>query len=240
VLTPSDFSDLTDCIETANKPQTKRKFIMTRTTPNPTFANNANTDTQKVVLPTLELEGADIARLYLLEVGHDSKRLTRNTKPVVGLDTRLGNEMRTLKAEFEGGRIPTWRLRECQMHIVDKRRRSEALWFVENEVECREFIAKSKKGFTSLTALQSAMKKANKKKESSTDDKASTGKSSKASATPTEATSEAKPATKETIFKELLAICKASDVNIMDIAEMLMLEAEMLTPEELADEKKVA
>ncbi len=213
---------------------------MTRTTPNPTFANNANTDTQKVVLPTLELEGADIARLYLLEVGHDSKRLTRNTKPVVGLDTRLGNEMRTLKAEFEGGRIPTWRLRECQMHIVDKRRRSEALWFVENEVECREFIAKSKKGFTSLTALQSAMKKANKKKESSTDDKASTGKSSKASATPTEATSEAKPATKETIFKELLAICKASDVNIMDIAEMLMLEAEMLTPEELADEKKVA
>jgi hypothetical protein len=148
--------------------------------------------------------------------------------------------MRTLKAEFEGGRIPTWRLRECQMHIVDKRRRSEALWFVENEVECREFIAKSKKGFTSLTALQSAMKKANKKKESSTDDKASTGKSSKASATPTEATSEAKPATKETIFKELLAICKASDVNIMDIAEMLMLEAEMLTPEELADEKKVA
>ena len=213
---------------------------MTRTTPNPTFANNANTDTQKVVLPTLELEGADIARLYLLEVGHDSKRLTRNTKPVVGLDTRLGNEMRTLKAEFEGGRIPTWRLRECQMHIVDKRRRSEALWFVENEVECREFIAKSKKGFTSLTALQSAMKKANKKKESSTDDKASTGKSSKASATPTEATSEAKPATKETIFKQLLAICKASDVNIMDIAEMLMLEAEMLTPEELADEKKVA
>ena len=213
---------------------------MTRTTPNPTFANNANTDTQKVVLPTLELEGADIARLYLLEVGHDSKRLTRNTKPVVGLDTRLGNEMRTLKAEFEGGRIPTWRLRECQMHIVDKRRRSEALWFVENEVECREFIAKSKKGFTSLTALQSAMSKADKKKASSTDDKASTGKSSKASATPTEATSEVKPATKDTIFKELLAICKASDVNIMDIAEMLMLEAEMLTPEELADEKKVA
>ena len=210
---------------------------MTRTTPNPTFANNANTDTQKVVLPTLELEGADIARLYLLEVGHDAKRLTRNTKPVVGLDTRLGNEMRTLKAEFEGGRIPTWRLTECQMHIVDKRRRSEALWFVENEVEAREFIAKSKKGYTSLSALQKAMSKAN-KQASSTDDKASTKDKPKADASPK--TSEAKPATKETIFKELLAICKASDVNIMDIAEMLMLEAEMLTPEELADEKKVA
>jgi len=237
VLTPSDLSDLTDCIETANKPQTNRKFIMTRTTPNPTFANNANTDTQKVVLPTLELEGADIARLYLLEVGHDAKRLTRNTKPVVGLDTRLGNEMRTLKAEFEGGRIPTWRLTECQMHIIDKRRRSEALWFVENEVEARKFIAKSKKGYTSLSALQKAMAVAN-KKASSKDDTASTKDKPKADASPK--TSEAKPATKDTIFKELLAICKASDVNIMDIAEMLMLEAEMLTPEELADEKKVA
>ena len=208
---------------------------MTRTTPNPTFANNANTDTQKVVLPTLELEGADIARLYLLEVGHDAKRLTRNTKPVVGLDTRLGNEMRTLKAEFEGGRIPTWRLTECQMHIVDKRRRSEALWFVENEVEAREFIAKSKKGYTSLSALQKAIAKAN-KQPSSEDDTTSTDKSSKASAKPTEATSEAKPATKETIFKELLAICNASDVDIMDIAEMLLREADALE----ADQLKVA
>ena len=208
---------------------------MTRTTPNPTFANNANTDTQKVVLPTLELEGADIARLYLLEVGHDAKRLTRNTKPVVGLDTRLGNEMRTLKAEFEGGRIPTWRLTECQMHIVDKRRRSEALWFVENEVEARKFIAKSKKGYTSLSALQKAIAKAN-KQPSSEDDTTSTDKSSKASAKPTEATSEAKPATKETIFKELLAICNASDVDIMDIAEMLLREADALE----ADQLKVA
>ena len=201
-------------------------------------ANNANTDTQKVVLPTLELEGADIARLYLLEVGHDAKRLTRNTKPVVGLDTRLGNEMRTLKAEFEGGRIPTWRLTECQMHIVDKRRRSEALWFVENEVEARKFIAKSKKGYTSLSALQKAMAVAN-KKASSKDDTASTDKpeaSSKPEADASPKTSEAKPATKETIFKELLAICNASDVDIMDIAEMLLREADALE----ADQLKVA
>ena len=207
---------------------------MTRTTPNPTFANNANTDTQKVVLPTLELEGADIARLYLLEVGHDAKRLTRNTKPVVGLDTRLGNEMRTLKAEFEGGRIPTWRLTECQMHIVDKRRRSEALWFVENEVEARKFIAKSKKGYTSLSALQKAMAVAN-KKASSKDDTASTDKpeASKPEVDASPKTSEAKPATKETIFKELIAICKSSDVDIMDIAEMLLREADALEVDQL-------
>ena len=202
---------------------------MTRTTPNPTFANNANTDTQKVVLPTLELEGADIARLYLLEVGHDAKRLTRNTKPVVGLDTRLGNEMRTLKAEFEGGRIPTWRLTECQMHIVDKRRRSEALWFVENEVEARKFIAKSKKGYTSLSALQKAMSKAN-KQASSTDDKASTKDKPKADASPK--TSEAKQLptefSKDEIFKQLIQVCNDSGVDIMDIAEMLLREADAI------------
>ena len=201
---------------------------MTRTTPNPTFANNANTDTQKVVLPTLELEGADIARLYLLEVGHDAKRLTRNTKPVVGLDTRLGNEMRTLKAEFEGGRIPTWRLTECQMHIVDKRRRSEALWFVENEVEAREFIAKSKKGYTSLSALQKAIAKS-KKKPSSKDDTTSTDKP-KADATPKTSEAKQRPTefSKDEIFKQLIQVCNDSGVDIMDIAEMLLREADAI------------
>ena len=203
-----------------------------------TNTNTANTDTNTAVLATLELQGADIARQWKAITKGDKARFTQHTK-ANGFDMQLGKLMVALTEECEG-RIKSSRLADCGINIVDKRRRSEAKWFVENEVECREFIAKSKKGFTSLTALQSAMSKADKKKASSTDDKASTGKSSKASATPTEATSEAKPATKETIFKELLAICKASDVNIMDIAEMLMLEAEMLTPEELADEKKVA
>jgi hypothetical protein len=230
VLTPSDLSDLTDCIETANLPNSKRKNLMTNT-------NTANTDTNTAVLATLELQGADIARQWKAITKGDKARFTQHTQ-ANGFDMQLGKLMVALTEECEG-RIKSTRLADCGINIVDKRRRSEAKWFVENEVECREFIAKSKKGFTSLTALQSAMSKAN-KQASSTDDKASTGKSSKASATPTEATSEAKPATKETIFKELLAICKASDVNIMDIAEMLMLEAEMLTPEELADEKKVA
>jgi len=75
--------------------------------------------------------------------------------------------------------------------------------------------------------LQKAIAKSN-KQESSNDDTTSTDKSSEASAKPTEATSEAKPATKETIFKELLAICKSSDVDIMDIAEMLLREADAL------------
>ena len=205
-------------------------------------ANNANTDTNKAVLNTPELIGADLARRYKLIKAKQTKFETGEFKEHTkagGFDTVLGHLMVLLTSETDSGRIKSERLAECSIKHIDKRRRSEAKWFVENEVEAREFIAKSKKGYTSLSALQKAIAKAN-KQPSSTDDTASTDKSSEASAKPTEATSEAKPATKETIFKELLAICKASDVNIMDIAEMLMLEAEMLTPEELADEKKVA
>jgi hypothetical protein len=205
-------------------------------------ANNANTDTNKAVLNTPELIGADLARRYKLIKAKQTKFETGEFKEHTkagGFDTVLGHLMVLLTSETDSGRIKSERLAECSIKHIDKRRRSEAKWFVENEVEAREFIAKSKKGYTSLSALQKAIAKAN-KQPSSEDDTTSTDKSSEASAKPTEATSEAKPATKETIFKELLAICKASDVNIMDIAEMLMLEAEMLTPEELADEKKVA
>ena len=205
-------------------------------------ANNANTDTNKAVLNTPELIGADLARRYKLIKAKQTKFETGEFKEHTkagGFDTVLGHLMVLLTSETDSGRIKSERLAECSIKHIDKRRRSEAKWFVENEVEAREFIAKSKKGYTSLSALQKAIAKAN-KQPSSEDDTASTDKSSEASVKPTEATSEAKPATKETIFKELLAICKASDVNIMDIAEMLMLEAEMLTPEELADEKKVA
>jgi hypothetical protein len=203
-------------------------------------ANNANTDTNKAVLNTPELIGADLARRYKLIKAKQTKFETGEFKEHTkadGFDTVLGHLMVLLTSETDSGRIKSERLAECSVKHIDKRRRSEAKWFVENEVEAREFIAKSKKGYTSLSALQKAMSKAD-KQASSTDDKASTTDKPKADASPK--TSEAKPATKETIFKELLAICKASDVNIMDIAEMLMLEAEMLTPEELADEKKVA
>ena len=200
-----------------------------------TNTNTANTDTNTAVLATLELQGADIARQWKAITKGDKARFTQHTQ-ANGFDMQLGKLMVALSEECEG-RIKSTRLADCGINVVDKRRRSEAMWFVNNEVEAREFIAKSKKGFTSLSALQKAMAVAN-KKASSKDDTASTKDKPKADASPK--TSEAKPATKETIFKELLAICKASDVNIMDIAEMLMLEAEMLTPEELADEKKVA
>jgi len=183
-----------------------------------TNTNTANTDTNTAVLATLELQGADIARQWKAITKGDKARFTQHTQ-ANGFDMQLGKLMVALTEECEG-RIKSSRLADCGINIVDKRRRSEAKWFVENEVECREFIAKSKKGFTSLTALQSAMSKANKQASSSTDDKASTKDKPKADASPK--TSEAKLLTKDEVFKQILEMCNQNDVETYDIAQMLV------------------
>ena len=106
---------------------------------------------------TLEAEGFALAKEWKAISKADKARFTKSTK-ADGFDTRLGQLMFALKQESEG-RIPSARLKECGINSIDKRRRSEALWFVENETEARQFIQASKKGFTSLTALQAAMRK---------------------------------------------------------------------------------
>ena len=196
-------------------------------------ANNANTDTNKAVLNTPELIGADLARRYKLIKAKQTKFETGEFKEHTkagGFDTVLGHLMVLLTSETDSGRIKSSRLADCGINIVDKRRRSEAKWFVENEVEAREFIAKSKKGFTSLTALQSAMSKADKKKASSTDDKASTTDKPKADASPKSSEAKQRPVelSKDEIFKQLIKVCNDSGVDIMDIAEMLLREADAI------------
>ena len=111
-----------------------------------------------VVNNTLEAEGFALAKEYKSIIRGDKSRFTKATK-ADGFDTRLGKLMQKLKAEG-GERISSDRLKDCGINGIDKRRRAEAMWFVENETACRDFIQASKKGFTSLTALQSAMKKA--------------------------------------------------------------------------------
>ena len=191
-----------------------------------TNTNTANTDTNTAVLATLELQGADIARQWKAITKGDKARFTQHTQ-ADGFDMQLGKLMVALSVECEG-RIKSTRLADCGINVVDKRRRSEAMWFVNNEVEAREFIAKSKKGFTSLSALQKAMAVAD-KKASSKDDTASTDKP-EADASPK--TSEAKQLptefSKDEIFKQLIKVCNDSGVDIMDIAEMLLREADAI------------
>jgi len=112
------------------------------------------------VISTLEAEGKALAQL---DKQRDAKA-KRGFKADIqsdGFTARLGKLMFALKQEG-GERISSQRLKDCGIHSIDSQRRSEALWFHTNETEARAFIAKSKKGFTSLTALQSAMKKASK------------------------------------------------------------------------------
>ena len=127
-----------------------------------------------------------------------------------------------LKAEG-GDRIPSQRLRDCHLHLIDKRRRSEALWFVENESECRAFIETSKKGFTSLSALQRAMKQ----KDATSKEVAETVSEAvpvSEAETPSEAVvkSDVGPVTKQVVFDKLIKVCLANDIDPLDLAEMLM------------------
>ena len=184
-----------------------------------------------VVNNTLEAEGFALAKEYKSITKGDKARFTKATK-ADGFDTRLGKLMQKLKAEG-GERISSDRLKDCGINGIDKRRRAEAMWFVENETACRDFIQASKKGFTSLTALQSAMKKA-----------------AKAEQEPVEPTNEVEPKSNvgldESLVKEelrlsagdiamqALLICDTNGVPIKDFMIALKEQLEML------DEDKVA
>lgn len=122
------------------------------------------TSTALTVIPainTLESEGSALAEMYKKEQTSLKKKFTQSIK-MDQLSYRLGKLMATLSAEAEGGKIKSKRLAEVGIANIDKRRRSEALWFYQNYDKATAFIKASKKGFTSLTALQSAMKKADK------------------------------------------------------------------------------
>jgi len=123
------------------------------------MAKSAKTQATVVgtTIDALVKEGKALARIW-----KQTNSLKDSTK-ASGFDTRLGKLMQELKAQstLDSGQISRQVLVAHGIHTIDRRRRSEALWFVENQAECLEFMKASKKGFTSLTALQAAMRKAN-------------------------------------------------------------------------------
>ena len=184
--------------------------------------SNSKSNTQtKVVGTTIDAmikEGKALARIW-----KQTNSLKDSTK-ASGFDTRLGKLLQQLKASspLDSGQISRQTLTTHGIHTIDRRRRAEALWFVENEVECRDFIKASKKGFTSLTALQAAMRKAS--KEANT----KTAKAEEVEATPTEVEpsnvgqSEAKPVTKQVVFDKLVKVCNANGIDMLELAEMII------------------
>ena len=192
---------------------------------------NSSTQIVPVVNNTLEAEGFALAKEWKSITKGDKVRFTKATK-ADGFDTRLGKLMQKLKAEG-GERISTDRLKDCGINGIDKRRRSEALWFVENETACRDFIQASKKGFTSLTALQAAMKpkaapkpKAETPVEPKADDKSNLGLDSEADKVETKSASD--------IALDALVQCEMNGIAIKDFMLALKEQLEML------DEDKVA
>ena len=123
-----------------------------------------NTKVEGTSIDALVKEGKALGRIWA------SVNSLKATTKANGFDTRLGKLLSTLKAQsaVDSGQIPTHVLRTHGIDKIDRRRRSEALWFYENQAECLEFIKASKKGFTSLTALQAAMRKAAKAAEAET------------------------------------------------------------------------
>ena len=151
----------------------------------------------------------------------------KDTTKANGFDTRLGKLLQELKAQssLDSGQISRQVLHTYGIHVIDRRRRAEALWFVENEEECRKFIAESKKGFTSLTALQAAMRKAAKAA-----DEPNTAKAEPSNVGQSDDEQpkqpKAKPVSKQVVFDHLKAVCNANGIDPLEIAKMLIEDAE--------------
>jgi hypothetical protein len=174
----------------------------------------------------------------LYSIWKQTNSLKDSTK-ASGFDTRLGKLLQQLKAQspLDSGQISRQTLATYHVDKIDRRRRSEALWFVENEVECREFIKNSKKGFTSLTALQAAMRKASKEAEAEpTEVEAEEAEPSKEEVSNVGRSS--KPS-KDDIVKSIIKACQYSGIDLLDIAEALM-EIDTVSEAEKAETKEAA
>jgi len=187
------------------------------------MANSTKSQT-KVVGTTIDAmvkEGKALATIW------KQTNSLKDTTKASGFDTRLGKLLQQLKASspVDSGQISRQTLTTHGVHIIDRRRRSEALWFVENEVECRDFIAKSKKGFTSLTALQASMRKAKQAEADAMADKALEGIPVVETRVPTKVEPSnvgQKPVNKQVVFDKLVKVCDANGIDILELAEMII------------------
>ena len=171
----------------------------------------------KVVGTTIDAmikEGKALARIW------KQTNSLKDTTKASGFDTRLGKLLQQLKASspLDSGQISRQTLTTHGIHVIDRRRRSEALWFVENEVQCREFIQASGFKGSSLTALQAAMRKAAK-----ADDAAPTPAKAEpvAKAEPSNV-GQSRPVSKQVVFDKLVKVCHANGIDMLELAEMII------------------
>ena len=162
---------------------------------------------------------------------YKSLNCVKSTTQAKGFDTRLGKLLQQLRAESPNGRISSAQLFRVGIKDIPKQRRSEALWFVENEEVARDFISKSKKGFTSLSALQKAVNKAN-KPSTEGDVKSDVGQSSEATISEAKPKAEVRTDTislgtsKQSLVQAVKLWTQVHNISILEVAELLMDEAQ--------------
>jgi hypothetical protein len=193
----------------------------------------------EVTLNTLEAKGEALLKEWRgIDRGLKAS-FTKHTK-ADGFDTRLGQLMLALKAEG-GERISSQRLKDCHINSIDKRRRSEALWFVENETAARAFMKASKKGFTSLSALQKAMAKASKPKADKSDAKSTEG-DVKSDVGPKQPKAEAVKPTKldaDTLAEQVFDLLETNGIKLDDFKKSFAAIEDILRSED-TNKKAVA
>ena len=174
-------------------------------------------------IDALVKEGRALGKLW--NAIHNVKHTTKAN----GFDTRLGKLLSVLKAQstVDSGQIPTHVLRTHGIANIDRRRRAEALWFYENQAECVEFIKSSKKGFTSLTALQAAMRKAAKADEPTAKaEPSNVGQSDEPKQAQLVEQSETKvsvgPITRTKMVQTILKQCELNGLNLETIVDDLI------------------
>ena len=168
-------------------------------------------------ISALITEGLDLGKIWKNKIAAERKSFTQDTKEG-GFDMRLGKLIQTLKSQAEKkGQISRQVLTAHGIYAIDKRRRSEALWFVENHALALELIESSKKGFTSLSALQRAAREAAKANTSSKEEDTNS-EAERSDVGP----SEDKP--KVVVTKTLLVntILQQAEINKIDLDEVIM------------------
>lgn len=182
------------------------------------MAKSATTGT---TISALVAEGKALGKMW------NAINSVKQTTKANGFDTRLGKLLSELKAQstVDSGQIPTHVLRTHGIANIDRRRRSEALWFYENQADCVEFMKASKKGYTSLSALQKAMKAAS--KEEATVAKAKPSDVGQSEDKPTNLVqhSETKvsvPVTRSTMVNTIIKQCEANGLELEQVIEDLI------------------
>ena len=131
------------------------------------MTTNQAATTQGFVIPTeLVEQGKALATEWYSICKADKKRMTTSLKEG-GFDTKLGALLDRLDSEAVThnlqGKAKAALLSEAGLGNIDRRRRSEALWFHRNRDEVTAWMKANGKSINSLTAMQSAFNKAQKK-----------------------------------------------------------------------------